>query len=162
LFVSASDYSFPIFPDLGQCQLLGPRYTQGKPGKDLQIHYYYDRLFAPWCAARVVSIAERWDSPTVVVLTSAWEWLNGLAVTDGVDCWRVLSDPFRRWDRCHRLVPRHVRLCNSGGDHGAGRYTYAGVHSSARSLLGGKAALSKSALNDQRFQLRLPNRPLGF
>jgi hypothetical protein len=58
--------------------------------------------------------------------------------------WRVLSDLFRRWDRCHRLLPRHVRLCNSGWDHGAGWYIYAGVHSSAWSLLGGKAAVSKA------------------
>jgi hypothetical protein len=65
-------------------------------------------------------------------------------VTDAVDCLGALSDPFRRWDQCHRLVPRHVRLCNRGWDHGAGWYNSVGVHTSARSLLGGKAALSKA------------------
>src|SRR6478672_6706454 len=67
-----------------------------------------------------------------------WRW------TDGVDCWRSLFDPFRRWDRRHRLVRRYVRLCNSGWDHGAGWYISAGVLLAAWSLLGSKAALSKA------------------
>jgi len=34
---------------------------------------------------------------------------------NGVDYWRDLHDPFWRCERGHRLVPAHVRLCDSGG-----------------------------------------------
>src|SRR5262245_56188881 len=67
---------------------------------------------------------------------------DGLAVTDDMGCWCTLSDPFRRRDRCHRLVPRHARLCNSGRDHGACWYMDAGVPSSAYSLWERKSPLS--------------------
>ena len=70
-----------------------------------------------------------------------------LAVTDGVDCWRALSDPFRRWDRCHRLVPRPVGLCNSRRNYGAGWRMDAGVPSSAQPLLEGRPAI-KGVVNN--------------
>ena len=50
-------------------------------------------------------------------------------MTNGVDYWRDLYDPFRRWARGHRLVPAHVWLCDSGGNLGPGWYILAGVHS---------------------------------
>ena len=63
-------------------------------------------------------------------------------MTNGVDYWRDLYDLFRCCARGHRLVPAHVRLCDSGGNLGPGWYIFAGVHSAipgkhAPSPLGG-------------------------
>src|SRR5262245_27919248 len=91
-------------------------------------------------------IDHRRGSNTSFVLARVLGLAERLAVPDGVDCSRALSDPFRRWDRCHRLGHRHVRLCNSGWDHGAGWYLDAGVHASAESLLARRPALNEVQL----------------
>lgn len=139
------------------------QYTQGKPRKGLQIHCSYHGLCGGhgWLLGSCPS-SRAGTTHSGRARKCAWEWLYGLAVTDGVDCWCALSDLFRRWDWSHRLVPRHVRLCNRGWDHGAGWFISAGVLSSAGSLLGGKAAVSKQGASTPTISPRLPNRLLVF
>ena len=36
-------------------------------------------------------------------------------MTDGVEYWRGLAHPFRRWDRCHRLVLNMLGYAIVGG-----------------------------------------------
>jgi hypothetical protein len=68
----------------------------------------------------------------------------------GVDCWRGLYDPFRRYARGHRLVLRHVRLCNNGWDHVAGWHISAGVLSAPTQGKHTASPLGRSGYADAR------------